>query len=244
MLRPSRSTDLDPVEQPWDILDQLVKQRSPPPSSKHHLFWESTKDYTPRHTEAARSGPAVYWVTLCWFSLKFVTRLDRLEPKKVCIILLFKTKELLPDSISHYQGPWMSNFAIKESCECACAHAHVSIGLFHTVPKPFYSKAWKPECDRMCNRNVCLISEHVKATPVSVHRRRAFSVRTWPLYHIPLPSPVCPGCYHFGAFNLPIKPSYLFAQRLLYVPFDSNPTTEEKMGRRFIRNISTHNEWR
>lgn len=74
---------------------------------------------------------------------------------KMCILQLWllrfsKTKDFLPDSISHHQGPWMSNFTIKESLECACTRVHVSVCLFHTVPNPLNSEAWKPGCDRTC----------------------------------------------------------------------------------------------
>lgn len=52
-LWPSQSPDFRPAEHLWKILDQHLKQRFPPPSSKH-------KNGVIEAVLAAHSGPAPY----------------------------------------------------------------------------------------------------------------------------------------------------------------------------------------
>ncbi len=77
MLWPSQSPDLNPLEHLWRILGQRVRQRSPPPSSKHQMReylleeWcpippvgiQRLVESMPRRTEAVlgtRIGPTPY----------------------------------------------------------------------------------------------------------------------------------------------------------------------------------------
>lgn len=91
LLWPSQSSDSNPVKKPWDILERLVRQCSPPPSKhcKENIFIYKSGVHHPRRV-----------TLICHPSVYSYSEVLVLELSYLCLVFYFAT--IIRVSLTHF----------------------------------------------------------------------------------------------------------------------------------------------
>lgn len=138
--------------------------------------------------------------------------------------VLSKTKDLLPDCISHYQSARMSNSTARKACVRVFVCSTLAITFLtpglenQSVGEYFFP--W------VSNRNGRLISEHAKATSQLLYKNLIYGPNLARLSYFASPSNL-PWLLSLRLFDLHIKLCHKFSELLLTSPLHPSPLAGE-----------------